>query len=233
MICQSVAATEHCHGERTRASSHVRTRIGRDDRDGRLVESLRLREDGAAERLVTAYHSRAYRLAIGITANAEDAEEVVQDAFLNAITKIDTFRGESAFGSWFYRIVANSALGKARRRQGPRIALTLDQVLPLVHADGSHAAPAADWSAIIDDPSRRIEVRLAVSAAIEALPAHYRAAMVLRDVEGWTCAEIAEALSLSVGTVKSRVHRARLFIRKRLAGALSFAEPLRSLDRIA
>src|SRR6185295_16352610 len=113
----------------------------------------------------TAYHSRAYRLAIGITANAEDAEEVVQDAFMNAITKIDTFRVESAFGSWLHRIVANRALGKARRRQGPRIVLTLDQVLPRFHADGRHAAPIADWSAIIDDPSRRIEVRLAVSAA--------------------------------------------------------------------
>jgi RNA polymerase sigma-70 factor, ECF subfamily len=233
MICQSVSSTENRRGRPISGSSHGPMRIGRNDRDGRLVESLRLREAGAAERLVTAYHSRAYRLAIGITANAEDAEEVVQDAFMKAITKIDTFRGESAFGSWLYRIVANSALGKARRRHGPRIALTLDQVLPLFHADGQPAAPVADWSAIIDDPSRRIQVRLAVSAAIEALPAYYRAAMVLRDVEGWTCAEIAEALSLSVGTVKSRVHRARLFIRKRLAEALSFGEPLRSFDRIA
>ncbi len=225
MICQSVAATEHCRGERTRASSHVRTRIGRDDRDGQLAESLRLREDGAAERLVTAYHSRAYRLAIGITANAEDAEEVVQDAFLNAITKIDTFRGESAFGSWLYRIVANSALGKARRRQGPRVALPLDQVLPLFDADGRHAAPVVDWSAVVDDPSRRIEVRLAVSAAVEELPAYYRATVVLRDVVGWTSAEVAEALGISIGTVKTRVHRARLFIRKRLAESLPIAKP--------
>ena len=68
-----------------------------DDRDGPLVEALRRRDADAAERLVTTYQSRAYRLAVGITANAEDAEEVVQDAFLSAVRKIDTFRGESAF----------------------------------------------------------------------------------------------------------------------------------------
>ena len=98
----------------------LQKQTGRDDRDGPLVEALRRRDADAAERLVTTYQSRAYRLAIGITANAEDAEEVVQDAFLSAIRKIDTFRGESAFGSWFYRIVANAALQKARRRQGNR-----------------------------------------------------------------------------------------------------------------
>ena len=82
MICQSVSSTENRRGRPIRGSSHGPMRIGRNDRDGRLVESLRLREDGAAERLVTAYHSRAYRLAIGITANAEDAEEVVQESGL-------------------------------------------------------------------------------------------------------------------------------------------------------
>jgi len=222
-MCRSVAATEHRRGERTGASSHGQTRIGRDDRDGELAESLRLREDGAAERLVTAYHSRAYRLAIGITANAEDAEEAVQDGFLNAITKIDTFRGESAFGSWLYRIISNSALGKARRRQGPR--MSLDQVLPRFDADGRHAAPVVDWSAIIDHPSRRLEVRLAVRTAMEQLPAYYRVTVVLRDVVGWTSAEVAEALGIGVGTVKTRVHRARLFIRKRLAESLPIAKP--------
>ena len=89
--------------------------IGRDDRDGELVESLRRRDAGAAECLVMTYQARAYRLAVGIRANAEDAEEVVQDALCSAIRSIDAFRGESAFGSWFYRIVVNSAPQKARR----------------------------------------------------------------------------------------------------------------------
>jgi len=98
--------------------------------------------------------------------------------------------------------------------------IALDDVLPAFDADGRHAAPVADWSACVDDPARRIELRLAMSSAIDELPAHYRAALVLRDVEGWSCAEVADALKLSVGNVKTRVHRARLFIRKRLSESL-------------
>jgi len=192
-----------------------------DDRDGPLVETLRGRNADAAERLITTYHSRAYRLAVGITANAEDAEEVVQDAFLSAIRKIDAFRGESAFGSWFYRIVANAALQKARGRQGRRIHVALEDVLPEFDGDGRHAAAVVDWSAAVDDPSRHIEIRLAVRSAIDELPPHYRAALIMHDVENLSRAEIAEMLHLSVGGVKTRVHRARLFIRKRLAESLS------------
>jgi RNA polymerase sigma-70 factor, ECF subfamily len=205
----------------------------RADRDGQLVEALRRRDADAAERLVATYQSRAFRLAIGITANAEDAEEVVQDAFLSAIRKIDMFRSESAFGTWFYRIVANAALQKARRRQGRRIDLALDDVLPAFDGAGRHAAAVVDWSAAVDDPSRHLEVRLAVRSAMEALPAHYRAVLVMRDVEGLSCAEVAEALRLTVAGVKTRVHRARLFIRKRLAESLlgrSLGPPVESRD---
>jgi RNA polymerase sigma-70 factor (ECF subfamily) len=90
------------------------TALKRIDRDGELVEVLRRREPTAAERLVTTYGDRAYRLAAGITRNTQDAEEVVQDAFWSVIRKIEMFRGESAFGSWLYRIVANAAYQKLR-----------------------------------------------------------------------------------------------------------------------
>src|SRR2546426_10273754 len=86
----------------------------RADRDRELVEALRLHEPTAAERLVATYGDRAYRLATGITGNAQDAEEIVQDVFWAVVRKIDTFRGESAFGSWLYRIVANAAYQKLR-----------------------------------------------------------------------------------------------------------------------
>src|SRR5512132_2757618 len=85
------------------------------DRDEELVNALRLREPTAAERLIARYGDRAYRLAVRITGNAGDAEEVVQDAMLSVVLKIDTFRGDSAFGSWFYRIVSNAAYGRRRR----------------------------------------------------------------------------------------------------------------------
>jgi len=193
---------------------------GRHDRDGELVDALRRRDADAAERLVLTYQARAYRLAVGITDSTEDAEEVVQDACLKVINKIDSFRSASAFGSWFYRIVANAALQKIRRRHGGRRDIPLDDVLPAFDRDGRHATAVVDWSAAVDDPSRQIELRLRLTSALEELPAHHRAAVVMRDVEGWSCTEIAEALHLTVSGAKTRVHRARLFIRKRLAESL-------------
>ncbi len=102
----------------------------RADRDLDLLDALRLHEPAAAERLVTVYGERAYRLAKSITGNEQDAEEVVQDAFWTVVRKIETFRGESAFGSWLYRIVANAAYQKLRGRQSRGRELSLDEVLP-------------------------------------------------------------------------------------------------------
>ena len=133
------------------------------------------------------------------------------------IRKIDTFRGESAFGSWFYRIVANAAYQKLHGGRGRRSQISLDEVLPLFHENGEHATPIADWSPSLDDQSRQTELRMALTAAIHELPPHYRTVLILHDVEGLSHIEAAESLGLSVPNVKSRVHRARLFLRKRLA----------------
>jgi RNA polymerase sigma-70 factor (ECF subfamily) len=192
----------------------------RPDCDRELVDALRRRDGAAAERLVLTYQARAFRLAVSITNSTEDAEEVVQDACLKVINKIDSFRSASAFGSWFYRIVANTALRKARRRPGGRIDISLDDVLPAFDRDGRYATTLIDWSAAVDDPSRQVDLRLGLMSALEELPVHYRAALVMRDVEGCSCAEIAATLHLTLGSVKARVHRARLFIRKRLAESL-------------
>src|SRR5947208_11482916 len=129
----------------------------RPDRDLDLLEALRRREPMAAERLVTTYGERAYRLASGITGNGQDAEEVVQDAFWTVVRKIDTFRGESAFGSWLYRIVANAAYQKLRGRQSRDRDLSLDDVLPPFDARGRYVGPMADWAAHVDDHSVQIE----------------------------------------------------------------------------
>src|SRR5436309_10535045 len=189
----------------------------RADRDLALLEALRRHESTAAERLLTTYGERAYRLAVGITGNEQDAEEVVQDALWSVVRKIDTFRGESAFGSWLYRIVANAAYQQLRGRRGRPSDISLDEVLPLFHENGEHAAPIADWSPSLDDQSRQTELRMALTAAIHELPPHYRTVLILHDVEGLSHIEAAESLGLSVPNVKSRVHRARLFLRKRLA----------------
>ena len=189
------------------------------DRDLDLLAALRRREPMAAERLVTTYGDRAYRLATSITGNGQDAEEVVQDAFWTVIRKIDGFRGESAFGSWLYRIVANAAYQKLRRSR--RRDLSWDEVMPVFDDRGCHAGPMADWSARVDDPSIQTELRLALTSAIEELPAAYRSVLVMRDVRGLSNPEIAELLGLSVPVVKTRVHRARLFLRKQLDDAMT------------
>jgi RNA polymerase sigma-70 factor, ECF subfamily len=186
-----------------------------------LLEALRRREPTAPEQLVTTYGDRAYRLATSITGNGQDAEEVVQDAFWAVVRKIDGFRGESAFGSWLYRIVANAAYQKLRTRQSRRHDLSWDDVMPVFDEGGSHAVPLADWAPRVNDSSVQTELRMALTAAIDELPAAYRTALVLRDVQGLSNAEIADILGLNIPVVKTRVHRARLFLRKQLGDAMT------------
>src|SRR5881397_1390297 len=109
----------------------------RADRDLDLLEALRLHDPAAAERLVTTYGDRAFRLATSITGSEQDAEEVVQDAFWAVVRKIDTFRGESLLGTWIYRITANTAYQKLRRTAHRRDEISLDQGLPIID-DGHH-----------------------------------------------------------------------------------------------
>jgi RNA polymerase sigma-70 factor, ECF subfamily len=195
----------------------------RADRDWQLVEALRLREPTAAERLVATYGKRAYRLAIRITGSEQDAEEAVQDAFWSVMQKIDTFRGDSSFGTWIYRIVSNAAYLHVRRRRQASVEISLDQVLPSFDEDGRHVGVITDWSSSIDDPAVRAELRSVLGSAVSELPAQYRAVFVLRDVEGQSTAEVADALGITVATVKIRVHRARLFLRKRLSTFMASA----------
>jgi len=193
------------------------------DRDAALVDALRRREPTAAERLVARYGDRAYRLAIRITGNAQDAEEVVQDAIWNAVRKIDTFRGRSAFGSWFYRIVSNAAY--SRRRPQASMEIPLEEVLPAFDERGRHAGVFRDWSSSVGDPAVQQQLREVLTAAFDELPPHYRAAIALRDVEGLSMAEVADALGISVTTAKTRAHRARLLLRKRLAAFMEIEQP--------
>ena len=189
----------------------------RTDRDSQLVEALRLRASTAADLLVATYGDRAYRLAIGITRDEQDADEAVQDAFWSVVRKIDTFRGDSSYGSWIYRITANAAYQKLHGRAHRRDEISLDEVLPAFHEDGRHAGPISDWSASIHDPAVQAELRAALASAIGELPVQYRAVIVLHDVDGLSMAEVAGSVGITEAAVKSRVHRARLFLRKRLA----------------
>jgi RNA polymerase sigma-70 factor, ECF subfamily len=191
------------------------------DPDAALVAQLRRADTGAAEALVGAYGDRVYRLAIRITGNASDAEEVAQDALWAASRKIDTFHGTSAFGSWVYRITANAAYQKLRKKLSQRHEVSCEDLVPSLDDFGQHAEVAIDWSRRLKDPAVEGELRRLLGRAIDDLPAHYRAAFLLHDVDGLSNPEIAETLHVRLGTIKSRVHRARLHLRRRLADYVS------------
>ena len=165
-----------------------------------------------------------YRLTFRITGSREDAEEATQDALWTVARKIDTFKGDSAFGSWLYRIAANAAYQKVRSRRGKGREIPLDEVLPAIDGDGRHWEPIDDWSRRVDERAMQKELGRVLEEAIAELPPDYRTAVVLHDVEGMSNPDIAETLGISLAAVKSRVHRSRLYLRQRLG---AWMEPTR------
>jgi RNA polymerase sigma-70 factor, ECF subfamily len=184
--------------------------------DERLHQELLGGSSVAVEELVARFGSRIYRLAVRITGRPEDAQEVAQDVVWTVVRKIDTFKGESALGSWIYRITANAAYQKLRGRRGKE-EVSWEEILPSFDADGHHLEAVRDWTTAFEDPAVQAEARQRLQAAIDSLPADYRTAFVLHDLEGLPNPEVAEMLGVSLPAVKSRVHRSRLFLRQRLA----------------
>jgi RNA polymerase sigma-70 factor (ECF subfamily) len=187
------------------------------------VELVRLaqRGDGAAFAELVARHQRQlYRLALRMTGSEADAQEVLQEAFLNAYQKLPNFRGEAQFSSWLYRIAANSALMRLRRKRRAPDSLA-DQPLelagPRFYAEG-HLEPSSssDWSQRADEQMMSGELGSAINKAVEELPDDYRTVFLLKDVDGLSNEDIAQALDLTVPAVKSRLHRARLALREKL-----------------
>ncbi len=202
------------------------------DGDVALVEQLRGGDRAALEILMERYASRIYRLAHGITRNEADAEEVVQDVFLTLFRKIHTFEGRAALGSWLYRVTTNAALIKRRgQRLDREVALEahLPAFLPDGHRAGSRDSLLADWSHTPESELLSAENRTTLERAIDALPGPYRAVVVLRDVEGLSNEEVAEAVRESVACVKSRLHRARMALREQLTHALRSPQALAAL----
>ena len=193
------------------------------DRDAALVEALRRGDEAAPELLLETYGDRVYRLAIRITGSEQDAEEVAQDALWTATRKIGTFKGESAFGSWVYRITANTAYQKLRGRRSRRNEVLWDDLQPVFDDHRRHSEPVVDWSGKAEEPALQTELRTVLTTAINELPADYRTAFLMHDVEGLSNPEIAETLHLSLPAVKSRVHRSRLFLRERLSRYMAAA----------
>lgn len=189
-----------------------------------LLERLRGGDPAALERLMEAYAPRVYRLAYGVTRNAADAEEVVQDVFLTIFRKHQTFEGRSALGTWIYRVTTNAALNKRRGQRGAGEP-SLEAELPVFSDDGHRVGDRsyllADWSATPLSELLSSETRAILTQAIGDLPELSRAVLVLRDVEGRSNEEVAEITGESIAAVKSRLHRARMIIRERVTRHLA------------
>jgi RNA polymerase sigma-70 factor (ECF subfamily) len=184
-----------------------------------LFARLRAGDPASLEPLMTRFASRIYRVANRICASSADAEEVVQDVFLTLFQKAGSFEGRAALGTWIYRITLNASLNK-RRGKRAEVEEPLDDLLPSYQPDGhrrgDRAYLLADWSSLPDTTLLSKEGREMVRAAVDRLPHHYRAVLLLRDVEELSNEEVAEILEESVASVKSRLHRARMALREQL-----------------
>ncbi len=174
--------------------------------------------------LIRPYERTVYRMALSFMKNESDAEDVAQEAFLRAFRKLSSFRGQSRFSTWLISITLNEARGRLRHQTVIRME-SLDQTLD----EGGHVAPAMlrDWREIPSEALERREIRQMLSSAIESLPPNYREVLLLRDVEQLNIEETAAVLSITIATVKVRLHRARIMMQKQLAPQLKSANPKR------
>lgn len=179
--------------------------------DASLIAATLAGDTAAFGRIVQAYQDRLYNSLLRVVGSAEDASDIVQDAFVQAYVKLDSFRGSSAFYTWLYRIAFNLAMSHARRE---RKVASLDGMKADWGSEPVDGRPMAEVSL-----ERREQVEM-VHAALGELSTEYRTILVLREIDGCRYDEIAEILDLPVGTVRSRLFRARLQLRDRLAPKL-------------
>ena len=181
--------------------------------DEALVARARDKDFAAFEELVDRYEDKIFRLAFRFVRNETEAKEIVQDTFLLVWRKLDTFKGDAQFGSWLYRVATNTALMRLRaQRRHPEVST---EELPIDYLDNYGQLPAAgeNWAKRPDDELQSDELRRRIQKAVDELPEIYRTVFLIRDVEGLSTEETAEVLEISIPTVKTRLHRARLALR--------------------
>jgi len=197
-----------------------------------LLARLKRGDEQALVDLADEFGTKIYQLAFRYLRNKEDAEEVTQDVLFKVYRKVDAFRGDAALSSWIYRITFNAAMSRLRTakyqrsQDDDRNMAAADTDL---HGDTPRAKDVADWSDLADEQVLRSQLRARVMRAILALPAIYRAPVMLRDIQGMSTEEASAVLHVKDQTLKSRLHRGRLILRKQLAdfaGGLSLHRPI-------
>jgi len=198
----------------------------------RLLERLKAGDERALGDLADEYGTKIYQLAFRYLRNKEDAEEVTQDVLFKVYRKVDAFRGDAALSSWIYRITFNAAMSRLRTVKYQRAQEDDRRAAASEYdANGDTARPkdVADWSEMADERLLRAQLRKRVVSAILSLPAIYRAPVMLRDIQGMSTEEASAMLKVKDQTLKSRLHRGRLILRKQLAdfaGGLTLHRPI-------
>jgi len=183
------------------------------DDESELVEKARKGDASSFSVLLRRYEGKIFRLAMNITQNREDAEDVLQEAFLKAYEHLDQFQGNSRFYTWIVRIAVNQALMKLRKRRSDR-AVSLDEQIDT--GEDTVVREIAAWDPDPEERFSREELHGILTGAIDELSPIYRTVFTLRDVDGLSTEETAEVLDLTVPAVKSRLLRARLQLRDKL-----------------
>ena len=185
--------------------------------DPGLVERLKAGDEHALEAIFNLYSTRLYNVAHRILGNVADAEEVIQDVFWTAFRRAMTFQGTAQISTWLYRLTVNAALGKIRRNKKKR-EIEYEEYLPKFQDDGHHLVrPVVDWSNALEEDYAKQEIQQLLKDALDHLKPIDKSVVVLSDLEGMADKEIAATLGLTVSAVKTRLHRARLFLRGKLA----------------
>ena len=183
-------------------------------KDLELVSLAKQGDRSAFSELVKRYEKKVYALALRIMQNPEDASDVLQDTFIQVFKKIKDFKEKSRFSTWLYRIAYNECLMRKRKKQIPTV--SIDE--PLVLASGEELKQEiVDWSSNPLATIENKELKNKLEEAISKLPGEYRDVVVLKDIEGLSHKEIADMLKISIPNVKTRLHRARMFLRKELS----------------
>jgi RNA polymerase sigma-70 factor (ECF subfamily) len=180
-----------------------------------LVGRMRAGDGSAVADLASLYGPRIQQLAFRYLTNWEDAEEVSQDVLLKVYRKIDAFRGDSALSSWIYRITFNTAMSRLRTARFSKHVEMQPAEIETDSAEHVQAEPA-DWSDLADDQVMRTQMRTQLIAALRHLPEVYRIPVLLRDINGLSTEEASAILHVKPQTLKSRLHRGRLILRKHL-----------------
>ena len=193
------------------------------DKDYELVQAINSGQYDLFHDLVKRYEQKLYNFSLRMCRNPSDAEDMVQETFLNVFRYLKDFRYETKFKNWLYRIGASTCIKKRRKSKfAPERELSLEEFIPKDEAETQTQTP--EWALLPLDNLLNAELSDMINQAIKSLPEKYRLVILLRDSEGFSTAETAQILSLSASNVKVRLHRARLFLREKLKGYFEYGE---------